>query len=73
MVGKLPQRLHQPEAYDALFRPARFRKDDPGDGGLQLGDEGAEVGAHGRIFGDQLTGFSAAIKDKERFPEGGAT
>ena len=61
----------QPEAYDAFVKTGAF----PENTILAMevysaGTKEPNSELSGGFFGDQLTGFSAAIKDKERFPEG---
>jgi len=61
----------QPEAYDAFVSSGAFpEKTILAMETYSAGTKEPKSGLSGGFFGDQLTGFSAAIKDKERFPEG---
>jgi hypothetical protein len=73
--GQGPGSFHnvyiQPEAYDEFLKTGTF----PEKTILAMEVYGAgtkepKSGLTGGFFSDRLTGFSAAIKDKERFPEG---
>ncbi len=61
----------QPEAYDAYVASGRFpEKTILAMEVYSAGTKEAKSELTRGYFGDRLTGFSAAIKDKERFPEG---
>lgn len=61
----------QPEAYDAFVATGAFpEKTILAMEVYSSGTKEPKSGLTGGFFGDQLTGFSTAIKDKERFPEG---
>jgi hypothetical protein len=61
----------QPEAYDEFLKTGAFpEKTILAMEVYSAGTKEPKSGLSGGYFGDQLTGFSAAIKDKERFPEG---
>jgi hypothetical protein len=61
----------QPEAYDAFTRTGVFpEKSILAMEVYSAGTKEPKSGLTGGFYSDRLTGFSAAIKDKERFPEG---
>jgi Cytochrome P460 len=61
----------QPEAYDAFLKAGTFpEKTILAMEVYSAGTKEPKSGLTGGYYGDRLTGFSAAIKDKERFPEG---
>jgi len=61
----------QPEAYDEFLKTGAFpEKTILAMETYSAGTKEPKSGLSGGFFGDRLTGFSAAIKDKERFPEG---
>lgn len=61
----------QPEAYDEFLKTGAFpEKTMLAMEVYSAGTKEPKSGLSGGYFGDRLTGFSAAIKDKERFPEG---
>ncbi len=61
----------QPEAYDEFVKTGRFpEKTILAMEVYSAGTKEAKSELTGGYYGDRLTGFSAAIKDKERFPEG---
>jgi hypothetical protein len=61
----------QPEAYDAFEKTGRFpEKTILAMEVYSAGTKEPKSELTGGYYGDRLTGFSAAIKDKERFPEG---
>ncbi len=61
----------QPEAYDEFLETGVFpEKTILAMETYSAGTKEPKSGLTSGFFSDQLTGFSAAIKDKERFPEG---
>jgi hypothetical protein len=61
----------QPEAYDEFLKTGAFpEKTILAMETYSAGTKEPKSGLTGGFFSDQLTGLSAAIKDKERFPEG---
>jgi len=61
----------QPEAYDAFVATGAFpEKTILAMEVYSAGTKEPKSELTGGFYGDRLTGFSAAIKDKERFPEG---
>lgn len=61
----------QPEAYDQFIKTGVFpEKTILAMEVYSAGTKEPKSGLTGGWFSDRLTGFSAAIKDKERFPEG---